>query len=377
VQQFQHRLIIRKQTAILVRELGCKGKGMNFRGIYGAIHLQARELYHAGLQIQPGSGILKKRFISGISLFLLPLLTVPILAWQQNQKANTARVEGHIYEPKKVEPTDERVSRLKLPAGFTVNKFALLANPRMIAVGNDGTVYVTQREPETLSMLKDLDKDGVADVQKVVAEKKGSHGVAIYQNNIYLATVKEVFVAPINPDGTLGALQMLINDLPDGGQHPNRTLAVGADNKLYISVGSTCNVCKETNEENAAILRADLDGKNRKVYASGLRNTIGYGWHPLSKRFFGFDHGIDWLGDQEQPEELNELTEGAKYGWPYVYAKGNIYPHGEPPHHYHFQVLALDTMLKLESGFNRPALLKALKGHVLARGEVIGTFQKQ
>jgi Raf kinase inhibitor-like YbhB/YbcL family protein len=274
---------------------------------------------------------MKKFCLWLITLFTFFSSAMPIPALQQGKKANMASLEGHVYEPKKLEPSDERVSRLKVPAGFTINKFALLTNPRMIAVGNDGTVYVTQREPGTLSMLKDLDNDGIADVQKVIAEKNGLHGVAVYQNKIYLATVKEVFVAPLNSDGSLGTLQMLIDDLPDGGQHPNRTLAVGPDNLLYISVGSTCNTCKETNEEHATILRAGLDGRNRKVYASGLRNTIGYGWHPQSKRFYGFDHGIDWLGDEEQPEEFNELAEGAKYGWPFVYAKSKIYPHGEPP----------------------------------------------
>jgi Raf kinase inhibitor-like YbhB/YbcL family protein len=274
---------------------------------------------------------MKKVCVSLIGFFACFLFTVSILAWQQGNKANVASVEGHVYEPKKVEPSDERVNRLRVPSGFTINKFALISNPRMIAVGSDGTVYVTQREPGTLSMLKDLDNDGIADVQKVIAEKKGLHGVALYQNKIYLATVKEVFVAPLNSDGTLGMLQILINDLPDGGQHPNRTLAVGPDNMLYISVGSTCNTCKETNEENATILRADLNGKNRKIFASGLRNTIGYGWHPQSKRLYGFDHGIDWLGDEEQPEEFNELTAGSQYGWPFVYAKSKIYPHGEPP----------------------------------------------
>src|SRR4051812_30976099 len=104
---------------------------------------------------------MSKRCFPTIAVFIALTCTASALAWQQNQKANTARVEGHIYEPKKVEPTDERVSRLRLPADFTINKFAFLSNPRMIAVGDDGTVYVTQREPGTLSMLKDLDSDGV------------------------------------------------------------------------------------------------------------------------------------------------------------------------------------------------------------------------
>ncbi|MGH9901988.1 MAG: YbhB/YbcL family Raf kinase inhibitor-like protein, partial [Pyrinomonadaceae bacterium] len=192
-------------------------------------------------------------------------------------------------------------------------------------------VYVTQREPGTLSMLRDTNGDGVADVQKVVAEKKMMHGVATHRGRMYLATVKEVFVADLRPDGTLGPLRMLISDLPDGGQHPNRTLAVGPDGMLYISVGSTCNACHETDDESATLLSARLDGTGRKIYASGLRNTIGFGWHPATGKLYGMDHGIDWLGDNEQREELNELVAGVKYGWPYVYADSKINPQDEVP----------------------------------------------
>ena len=125
-------------------------------------------------------------------------------------------------------------------------------------------------------------------------------------------------------------MRMMIDDLPDGGQHPNRTIAV-KNGKLYISVGSTCNACNETDVENATMVTTDMNGKNRKIYASGLRNTIGFGWHPVSGKMFGMDHGIDWLGDNDQPEELNEIIEGKKYGWAYVYADGKINPQDEVP----------------------------------------------
>lgn len=157
------------------------------------------------------------------------------------------------------------------------------------------------------------------------------HGIAIHNGKMYMVTVKEVFVAPILPDGTLGELTQIIGDLPDGGQHFNRVLAVGPDDKLYISIGSTTNVANETNQENATIVRANLDGTNRRIFASGLRNTIGFGWHPATKRMWGWDQGIDWLGDNEQGEEFNEILEGQKYGWPYVYGKSELHPHVRPP----------------------------------------------
>ena len=271
--------------------------------------------------------------LRSLMMACLSLAVAANVIGQGGTKATTAEVTGHVYEPAKLEPTDERISQLKLPAGFRVAKFAELSNPRMIAVADDGTIYVTQREPGTLSMLKDTNGDGITDVQKVVAEKKSLHGLALHQGQMYLVAINEVFVADMKPDGTLGPLKTIISDLPDAGQHPNRTLAVGQDGMLYISVGSTCNACNEArdNPELATILRAKLDGTNRQVFATGLRNTIGFGWHPASKRLFGMDHGIDWLGDNDQREELNEIVEGAKYGWPWVYADSKINPHPKPP----------------------------------------------
>jgi glucose/arabinose dehydrogenase len=100
---------------------------------------------------------------------------------------------------------------------------------------------------------------------------------------------------------------------------------------LYISVGSTCNACDETGPEHATILRAKPDGTARVIYASGLRNTIGFAWHPSTRELWGMDHGIDWLGDDDQPEELNRLAQGKQYGWPYIYADGKHNPQDEPP----------------------------------------------
>lgn len=123
----------------------------------------------------------------------------------------------------------------------------------------------------------------------------------------------------------------IINDLPDGGQHPNRTLAIGPDDMRYISAGSTCNACLETNPENAALLRASKDGRSRTIFASGLRNTIGFDWHPETGVLWGMDHGIDWLGDEEQIEELNRIEQGKQYGWPFIYGMSEFNPQDNPP----------------------------------------------
>lgn len=237
-----------------------------------------------------------------------------------------------IVKPDKVEATPERVAALKAPPGFAVSVFASgLKNIRIIAVAPDGTIYVSRRDQGDVLMLRDADNDGRADAAPVVvASRAGAHGLAIRDGKLYLATVKEVFVADIQKDGSLSPLKLIIGDLPDSGQHPNRTLAFGPDGMLYISAGSTCNVCNESNPENATLLRASPDGKQRVIFATGLRNTIGFDWQPRTGELWGMDHGIDFLGDDEQKEELNKLELGKQYGWPHVYGDGAIYPQSTP-----------------------------------------------
>jgi glucose/arabinose dehydrogenase len=264
-----------------------------------------------------------------LSLAVACCLVSPVFA----QDAGTpVEIVGHVVLPKAVEPSDELVAKLKVPEGFTIRKYATgLMNARMLAVDpSSGTVYVTRREQGDCLMLKDTDGDNVIDQMTPVAQRPKMHGIAIADGKMYLTTVNDVYVANIKSDGTLDGLQRIIDDLPDGGQHQNRTLAVGPDNMLYISCGSTCNTCEESSPESATMLRASLDGKSRTIYASGLRNTIGFGWHPTTKELWGMDHGIDWLGDNEQEEELNQIVEGKRYGWPFVFANGKMQPDREP-----------------------------------------------
>jgi Raf kinase inhibitor-like YbhB/YbcL family protein len=250
---------------------------------------------------------------------------------QQPDPLTDFQITGHVYEPQPVPPTDQRISQLKLPPGFHIDRFAEgLYNPRMIAVAADGTVYVTQRTPGNLVMLRDIDRDGIVDSQKVVLWLKDLHGIVIRGNRMFLADVKRVYSAFIRPDGSITEPRAVTSNLPDGGQHPNRTLEFGPDGALYVSVGSTCNACIEPNKENATLLKVDADTGERSIFASGLRNTIGFGWHPASHRLYGMDQGIDWLGDEHQQEELNELLEGQRYGWPYIYEKDELNPQDEP-----------------------------------------------
>ena len=267
---------------------------------------------------------------------LLALACLSSAAFAQQGDGTEVGYPVNVFKPDKVAATPERIAALKAPAGFRVSVFAAgLGNARIVAVAPDGTVYVSRREEGDVLMLKDADGDGRADGPPVVvANRAGAHGIAVHGGRFYLVTVKELFVAEILADGRLGPLTLLMGDLPDAGQHANRTIAFGPDGMLYISVGSTCNACNETNPENATLLRASPDGKTRSIVATGLRNTIGFAWHPGTGELWGMDHGIDYLGDEIQPEELNRIEAGKQYGWPHVWggsgASGGFNPQSTP-----------------------------------------------
>lgn len=259
-------------------------------------------------------------------------LALSAAAHAQQGDGTRVGIAAAIVKPDKVEATPERVAGIKAPPGFAVSVFASgLKNIRIIAVAPDGTIYVSRRDQGDVLMFRDANGDGRPDAAPVtVASRAGAHGLAIRDGKLYLATVKEVFVADILPDGRLSPLKLIIGDLPDAGQHPNRTLAFGPDGMLYISAGSTCNTCNESNPENATLLRASPDGKQRSIFATGLRNMIGFDWQPRTGELWGMDHGIDFLGDDDQQEELNKIELGKQYGWPHVYGAGSIYPQSTP-----------------------------------------------
>lgn len=264
---------------------------------------------------------------------------------ETNTEPTSATIVGHVFEPALVAATDERIAQLKVPAGFAITKFTDgLTKPRMLAISPSGNVYVSSRAAGTVTLLQDTNGDGKVDAKRTVASIKDVHGLTIRAGKLYMVAIHDLFVADITADGSLGQPQQLISGLPDAGQHPNRTIAFGPDDKLYITVGSTCNACPEPNPENATMLRANADGTGRTIFAKGLRNTIGFDWHPQTKELYGFDHGIDWLGDEDQREELNVIKEGAFYGWPYIYADGKYNPHPRPEGMTYAEVLAKTTL---------------------------------
>lgn len=259
---------------------------------------------------------------------------IRLKTWNIPESADTttsAQIRASIFKPAIVPKTTRLVQSLDLPSGYRIGVFAeLLGKPRVIVVSKEGHVYFSDREKGTVTLLLDKNNDGTADDRQIAASLPDVHGLAIHQDLLYMVTVKEIFRAPLHSNGRLGKIEKIVDMLPDGGQHPNRTLAFGPDGYLFVSVGSTCNACDETNQMSATMLRCRADGSDLTVFAEGLRNTIGFDWHPGTKSLWGADHGIDWLGDDQQKEEINQIQENAHYGWPYIFGKGHYNPGDRP-----------------------------------------------
>ncbi|MBD3583063.1 PQQ-dependent sugar dehydrogenase [Flavobacterium selenitireducens] len=235
--------------------------------------------------------------------------------------------------PEHLDFLPEMVKLLKVPEGWTVKVAASgLGKPRMLYNGPNGEMYITRRDAGDVLMLKDTDGDNVFDDTKtIVAEFKGVHGITMKDGFLYLCNNNELRRYKLNPDGTVGEKQMLFKDMPSAGQHPNRTMDFGPDGKLYISVGTLCNDCKESDKEAASMLQVDPDTWKRSIYASGLRNTIGFDWHPQTQELWGIDNGGDTKGNDWPPEEVNHIQQGKNYGFPFAYGKREVDESREDP----------------------------------------------
>jgi glucose/arabinose dehydrogenase len=261
-----------------------------------------------------GTGMFVRR-IASITAALLCMSSVAAL----QKRSPSVEIVGHVVKPEQL--SAGAAEAFKVLAGFSVTVFAEgLGKPRMLEVAADGSVYVTRREPGDVVVLRDTNGDGRADDLCTAVRRPMLHGIAIAGRR-HLVSVNDVFKAHIASDGTFENVTRIVDDLPEGGEHANRTIRIGPNQQLYVSVGSTCNACDETSPENATLLRISPDGKSRRIFSSGLRDTIGFGWHPDTGELFGMGHGIDWLGDDDQPEELNHLQRDKQYGWPYVHAE--------------------------------------------------------
>lgn len=223
----------------------------------------------------------------------------------------TSAASGSLTRPGKEPFADDKLRQLQVPAGFKLTVFAKdVKGARMMVQAPDSTIYVSQPSEGTISVVK----DGVA--TPFITGLKKVHGLAIAKDGaLYAVALKEIYRIDLKTK----AKKVVVADLPDVGQHENRSIGISPDNKLYVSIASNCNACVDPNEAMATMQVMELDGSKRKTFAKGLRDTIGFDWHPTTRELWGMDHGVDWRGDALPPEELNQLVENGNYGWPYCY----------------------------------------------------------
>src|SRR5438477_663101 len=213
---------------------------------------------------------------------------------------------------------------LYVPGGFTVNLFAQrIPAPRNLALGPDGAVYVALQGAGQIARLVDADGDGVAEsVVTVLTGLDQPFGIAFRGDTLYFA--EQHAVQRLAPGS--GAPVTLVQNVPGGGRHITRTLVFGPDNRMYLSVGSTCDVCDDSDPRLAAVTRYNLDGSGEHVFATGLRNSVGMAFHPTTGELWANNNDRDDLGDDLPPEHLNILRDGRWYGWPQCYLPGEANP---------------------------------------------------
>jgi glucose/arabinose dehydrogenase len=218
------------------------------------------------------------------------------------------------------------VKLLKVKDGWDVSVAASgLGRVRMMQPMPDGSLYVTRRDGHDVLLLKDNNGDNKFDeIRTVEFLYRGVHGITAKDGYLYLCNNTQLRRYPIQPDGMLGTAEILKADLPSGGQHPNRTIAFGPDGMLYITIGTLCNDCKETDPGVAAVWQVDPKTWKHTIFATGLRNTIGFDFHPQTGEMWGLDNGGDGKGNRWPPEEVNRIVKGGLYGFPFVYGKREI-----------------------------------------------------
>jgi glucose/arabinose dehydrogenase len=216
------------------------------------------------------------------------------------------------------------LDRLDLPQGFEIEVFAEVPGARSLAVADGGRkIYVGTRDEDVYAVL-DSERDGVADgVLRVASGLKVPNGLAATDGRLFV--VEQHRIVRFEPDGKV-EIVVPPGVLPDFRHHGWRYAGLGPDGKLYVAIGAPCNVCEVAGFE-GTIIRMDPDGHNLEIFARGVRNSVGFDWHPVTGEIFFTDNGGDNLGDLVPPDELNRAQEpGLHFGYPFVYGEGVPYP---------------------------------------------------
>ena len=224
-------------------------------------------------------------------------------------------------------------AKLYLPKGFKINVFAEgdFREPRWMALAPNGDVFLADSRANSVIVLRDKNKDGVAEERFVFSDKLSQpFGMAFHKDWFYVANTDSVvrFKYKSGQTKAEGSPERVV-ELTAGGynQHWTRNILFSPDGrKMFVSIGSATNVSVEADPKRAAISVYDPDGKNHRIYASGLRNPIGLAWNPKTGELWTAVNERDGLGDDLVPDYATSVREGAFYGWPYSYIGQNEDP---------------------------------------------------
>ena len=215
---------------------------------------------------------------------------------------------------------------ISLPPGFHISVFAdKVPDARSMTLGPDNILFVGTRKRGKVYAVRDRDGDFAAD--EVIALAEGlsmPNGVAFKDGHLYVAEIHRVIrFDNIAANLVAGAPYSVVNDtFPTDRHHGWKFIRFGPDEKLYVPVGAPCNVCRENDRRFATIMRMNADGTGLEVFAEGVRNSVGFDWHPQTRELWFTDNGRDWLGDDFPPDELNHApVAGRHFGFPYFHGR--------------------------------------------------------
>lgn len=233
-------------------------------------------------------------------------------------------VNPPIKNPLKSNPSSLPLETIRLPEGFKIEVFEdSLENARSLCYSPNGTLFVGTRGEGKVYALRDTDGDFVADERYTLAEDlEMPNGVAFRDGALYVAEVSRILKFPDieNKLDKPGEPEVVYDQFPTEKHHGWKYIAFGPDGKLYVPVGAPCNICESEEEIFASITRMNPDGTDLEVVQHGVRNTVGFTWHPEDQQLWFTDNGRDMLGDDIPACELNHATaDGQHFGYPYCH----------------------------------------------------------
>ncbi|MDX1584688.1 MAG: sorbosone dehydrogenase family protein [Thermoanaerobaculia bacterium] len=228
-----------------------------------------------------------------------------------------------VRNPAATDAEGVKLDQIELPPGFEIEIWAGdVPNARSMTMGDDGTLFVGTRRGDEVYGLADTDGDGRPDTRYTVGSGLNTpNGVAFRDGDLYVAEIDRILrYDDIESQLSNAPEPVVISDeFPSDRHHGWKYIAFGPEGKLWVPVGAPCNVCLEE-EPYASITRMNPDGSELEVYAEGVRNTVGFAWHPETGELWFTDNGRDMMGDDVPPDELNRAPEpGMHFGYPFCH----------------------------------------------------------